>query len=82
MLFGKHEPVCDLLPKVSDLQKFLKKSKLTRDIIGESRDGQTAGSRDVKVVGAVKKKKPKSTLPPFKPEQCGHGYGQKRTKKE
>ena len=36
----------------------------------------------MQVLGPVRKKKPKSTLPPFKPEHCGHGYGKRRSKKE
>lgn len=55
-LFAKHEPVDGIGPKDTDLQKFLKKSKITRAIIGEAREGQTAGTKDIKVVGQVRKK--------------------------
>lgn len=82
ILFGKHEPVCDLLPQETNLAKFLKKKKITRNIIGESRDGQTAGNRDVQVLGPVRKKKPKSSLPPFTPEIMGFNHGHRRSKKE
>lgn len=49
-------------------------------MIKNDRDGQTAGEKDVKVVGPVKKKIVTVPLPSFKPEDCGHFYGYRRTK--
>lgn len=50
-------------------------------MIKNERGGQDAGTKDVLVVGAHKKKnKIKNTLPPFKPEDCGHNYGNRRSK--
>ena len=49
-------------------------------MITNERDGQDAGNKDVLAVGAIQKKKSqKPTLPPFKPEHCGHNYGKRRT---
>ena len=52
-------------------------------MIKNERDGQDAGTKDVLVVGAPpRKRKIKNTLPPFKPEDCGFNYGNRRTKVE
>ena len=48
-------------------------------MIKNEREGQDAGTKDVLVVGAPPRKhKVKNTLPPFKPEDCGHRFVNKR----
>ena len=78
-LFAPHVPLCSTEPVESDLSKYRKKKTLTRQMIKNEREGQDAGTKDVLVVGAPPRKhKIKNTLPPFKPEDCGHRYVNKR----
>ena len=62
-------------PKVkeeSHTHQFLKKNRIRRQIISEPREGKEAGNRDVKVVGAHKKKRTEqSQLPKFTPKDAG-----------
>ena len=81
-LFAPHVPLCSE-PEESDLSKYRKTKTLTRQMIKNEREGQDAGTKDVLVLGPPPRKhKPKNTLPPFKPEQCGHNYGNRRSKVE
>ena len=50
----------------------MKKNSIRRKMITNPREGQAAGTRDVKVVGAHKKKNNKlNNLPAFTPKDAG-----------
>jgi len=47
----------------------LARSNIARKLLGEFREGENAGNKDVKIVGDIKKAR--RSLSPFGPKDCG-----------
>ena len=68
-LFAPPQPQ---IKEESHTHQFLKNNNIRRKIISDPREGKDAGNKDIKVVGAHKKKRTEvSQLPKFTPKDAG-----------